>query len=95
MVEWAVVAVDGDLSRTEQLSAALAATPFHGPRGPIVMSAETYAADGPLYLRQVRRRRRPPTLSIGHLAPVAEQETLLAPLRASPKTGWPNAYLCV
>jgi branched-chain amino acid transport system substrate-binding protein len=96
LVERAVVAVDGDLSRTERLGAALVADPFTGPRGPVVMRADTQAADGPLYLRQVRRRDGAlANAAIGHLAPVAEQDELLAVARAGPKTGWLNAYLHV
>jgi branched-chain amino acid transport system substrate-binding protein len=95
LVERAVVAVDGDLSRTERLGAALADAPLAGPRGPVVMRAETRAADGPLYLRRVRRRDGAlANVALDYLAPVVEQDALIAPARASPKTGWLNAYLC-
>jgi len=91
----ALAAVAGDAGRINDLRAALAATAWIGPRGPIAMDAQTHCTNGPLYLREVQVRGGALANVPVTALPAAGTQDTGAGLRTAIKTGWVNAYLSV
>jgi branched-chain amino acid transport system substrate-binding protein len=79
----------GQVNPTQNLIRALEQASFEGPRGPVVMSAETHTTRSRLYLREARRiDGEAGNVVLGVLtAPES-------PLNYQVKTGWLNSYLC-
>jgi branched-chain amino acid transport system substrate-binding protein len=68
---------------------------FTSPRGSIVMNAQTHSTSGPLYLQQAKRQGLGmQSAVVSELSSVAVQNSDMAGLRSTVKTGWLATYLC-
>ncbi len=79
----------GRVDPAQSLIRALERASFEGPRGPLVMNANTHATGSRLYLREVRRIDGTPNNAVLDVLTGPD-----LPLKYGVKTGWLNSYLC-
>jgi branched-chain amino acid transport system substrate-binding protein len=79
----------GQVDSAQSLIHALERTSFEGPRGPLIMNANTHATNSRLYLREARRIDGYPANAV--LGVLTGPDL---PLKYGVKTGWLNSYLC-
>jgi branched-chain amino acid transport system substrate-binding protein len=85
----ALLLAQGRVDPAKDLIHALERANFEGPRGPLMINANTHAASSRLYLREARPAGGAPGNSVLGVLPGPD-----TPLKYGVKTGWLNSYLC-
>lgn len=92
----AMLAVEGDMKRKDDLLAALNAAEFTGPRGKVKMDPETRTMTGPVYLREFQAVGDDfKNIAIGELEVPGERDECMRELYENENMQWTNEYLCI